>query len=372
MISFSHSVQGSPPHARGKVLEGAPPLVTGRITPARAGKRNIFPACLDKVRDHPRTRGEKYEFIILRNSIAGSPPHARGKDGRSIYQYLQEQDHPRTRGEKLLLRVVLMSLSGSPPHARGKVIFSAVSVDFDRITPARAGKSAYSFQAQRTGEDHPRTRGEKNHLRTADTDIGGSPPHARGKVLYQEHPDRVYGITPARAGKSRSPARISTITEDHPRTRGEKSVLKYPAHHLKGSPPHARGKVLRDASAHSWIRITPARAGKRPRLRSYHTQWRDHPRTRGEKSSPEWTICPKVGSPPHARGKESRATLAASAVGITPARAGKSTGKLIKGHPSQDHPRTRGEKSVFSFCRMKFGGSPPHARGKAHDMGDLW
>ena len=264
MISFSHSVQGSPPHARGKVLEGAPPLVTGRITPARAGKRNIFPACLDKVRDHPRTRGEKYEFIILRNSIAGSPPHARGKDGRYIYQYLQEQDHPRTRGEKLLLRVVLMSLSGSPPHARGKVIFSAVSVDFDRITPARAGKSAYSFQAQRTGEDHPRTRGEKNHLRTADTDIGGSPPHARGKVLYQEHPDRVYGITPARAGKSGVGRDYTGFSGDHPRTRGEKPIAGKDFNDYGGSPPHARGKVRAEISGSSPEGITPARAGKSP------------------------------------------------------------------------------------------------------------
>ena len=51
--------RGSPPHARGKVCGIVAPILSVRITPACAGKRE-FPVYFDyEYEDHPRMRGEK-------------------------------------------------------------------------------------------------------------------------------------------------------------------------------------------------------------------------------------------------------------------------------------------------------------------------
>ena len=49
--------------------------------------------------------------------------------------------------------------------------------------------------------------------------------------------------------------------------RGEKENAKEKKKEKKGSPPHARGKVLVNASPASMPRITPACAGKRRAIR---------------------------------------------------------------------------------------------------------
>ena len=55
---------GSPPHARGKVGEMRIGMVTLRITPACAGKRENVSDGLMSCGDHPRMRGEKSRGIL--------------------------------------------------------------------------------------------------------------------------------------------------------------------------------------------------------------------------------------------------------------------------------------------------------------------
>ena len=172
------------------------------------------------------------------------------------------EDHPRTRGEKTFMGAHLGGTLGSPPHARGKGVR-----DWDELP----GK--------------------------------GSPPHARGKAMASSTVPLIIGITPARAGKRKSPFRPLPGAEDHPRTRGEKMVaMLFSPPHI-GSPPHARGKEMARTSRECICRITPARAGKSNLLfDSEHTR-EDHPRTRGEKCHNFPRGNTLVGSPPHARGK---------------------------------------------------------------------
>ena len=69
-------------------------------------------------------------------------------------------------------------------------------------------------------------------------------------------------ITPARAGKSNVGHNFITLTQDHPRTRGEKPISILHWIKKRGSPPHARGKG-KSVFPHPKLRgITPARAGK--------------------------------------------------------------------------------------------------------------
>ena len=91
---------------------------------------------------------------------------------------------------------------GSPPHARGKVVGGLASVGGGRITPARAGKR-FSMRSRAAAlRDHPRTRGEKVIHCQRPHASGGSPPHARGKEHDSHRLITFTGITPARAGKS--------------------------------------------------------------------------------------------------------------------------------------------------------------------------
>ena len=151
--------------------------------------------------------------------------------------------------------------------------------------------------------DHPRLRGEKSGSSNPDSDISGSPPLTRGKVLLHLHRQREIRITPAYAGKSASEMGAVLKRKDHPRLRGEKYASFVPLFAPPGSPPLTRGKgccALADDYAE---RITPAYAGKRGRRGLDRFFRGDHPRLRGEKTLKMPTSLGSKGSPPLTRGK---------------------------------------------------------------------
>ena len=158
---------------------------------------------------------------------------------------------------------------------------------------------------------------------------------------------------------------------------------------ISGSPPHARGRQKSHQRRIPNLRITPACAGKTITPGRSGTPGRDHPRMRGEDSAsgpagrassrdhprmrgedldglgPEWRY---GGSPPHARGRRVPDIARPSFLGITPACAGK-TFSARKSEPrSRDHPRMRGEDSSGGISGPWEPGSPPHARGRPTGM----
>ncbi len=151
------------------------------------------------------------------------------------------------------------------------------------ITPAHAGKRLRRLRHTSYGQDHPRTRGEKDDLAPPTAGEAGSPPHTRGKVKKSHEFLDVVRITPAHAGK-RLPALLSVPLEG-------------------GSPPHTRGKESLSFDILLRIRITPAHAGKSVIFCTKRTRNWDHPRTRGEKSVSMYAQPSDLGSPPHTRGK---------------------------------------------------------------------
>ena len=151
------------------------------------------------------------------------------------------------------------------------------------ITPAHAGKRCHALQRAVLAEDHPRTRGEKpDSFRMAIFDKG-SPPRMRGKVAFRHHHALFLGITPAHAGKSVPRTRSIPAYKDHPRTRGEKTITPISFISHIGSPPHTRGKAAPVCGIMSAERITPAHAGKSLWMAHWCCKLQDHPRTRGEK-----------------------------------------------------------------------------------------
>ena len=89
----------------------------------------------------------------------------------------------------------------------------------------------------------------------------------------------------------------------------------------------------------------------------------DHPRLRGEYRMILGELSSAKGSPPLARGILHRFYIVIFDRGITPACAGNTTIASNRATHSQDHPRLRGEYSVFCFRFYRRIGSPPLARG---------
>ena len=106
---------------------------------------------------------------------------------------------------------------------RGKVANYTVRWQLLRITPAYAGKSGAPCTLYRWIEDHPRLCGEKCNFSTHASNLVGSPPPMRGKVLSLSPRIIIPGITPAYAGKRRITGNQNAGVWDHPRLCGEKT-----------------------------------------------------------------------------------------------------------------------------------------------------
>ena len=159
----------------------------------------------------------------------------------------------------------------------------------------------------------------------SDTQSGkGSPPRVRGKAEVCTEHSAVSGITPACAGKSGPNAQKDCFHRDHPRVCGEKLITGKALCYLAGSPPRVRGKVAREMSGQGSFGITPACAGKSTGKHSSPIIARDHPRVCGEKLHCRLGSGCFLGSPPRVRGKDHELLYGLAGMGITPACAGKS------------------------------------------------
>ena len=125
-----------------------------------------------------------------------------------------------------------------------------------------------------------------------------------------------------------------------------------------------RGKVYPGLSLRQVSGITPAYAGKRSgRFPAGLRRW-DHPRVCGEKWHRRARPVVSLGSPPRVRGKVQQQYDNIQKERITPAYAGKS-GELCNGEFCiRDHPRVCGEKDKAAEKAQHLRGSPPPARGK--------
>ena len=334
---------GSPPHARGRLGSEALADFKDRITPACAGKTPTRREMDLTVTDHPRMRGEDAEKALADMRGEGSPPHARGrraaptasrdfaritpacagKTQRACLPVREQPDHPRMRGEDYEFDATGICGKGSPPHARGRHRGDYRAYVSKGITPACAGKTQIATYPRPFARDHPRMRGEDCVVDKWLYRRFGSPPHARGRLAGKSGSAKSNRITPACAGKTAFSKWASTV--------------------FAGSPPHARGRLCRRPVSVSHSRITPACAGKTT-LEIYvcHTS-RDHPRMRGEDGAHFAFDGVNDGSPPHARGRPFQRAVDTENGRITPACAGKTWVLLPCGLYGGDHPRMRGE-----------------------------
>ena len=166
-------------------------------------------------------------------------------------------------------------------------------------------------------------RGEDNADIYHYSSLKGSPPHARGRLKLEVTKDPITRITPACAGKTSWSRPGTSTARDHPRLRGEDRRRRKVACMIHGSPPPARGRRGFGEWRRRRGRITPACAGKTPSLFRDTIRGMDHPRMRGEDRRLVPINTTKRGSPPHARGRRHSGDGGESTAWITPACAGK-------------------------------------------------
>ena len=127
-----------------------------------------------------------------------------------------------------------------------------------------------------------------------------------------------------------------------------------------------RGKVVDYRAEYTAVGITPACAGKSANtIADMPGDW-DHPRACGEKRPSTSAVGTFPGSPPRMRGKVLKQLIVDSVDGITPAYAGKRPGWADSGCQRGDHPCVCGEKRFASASLDAYWGSPPRMRGKVH------
>ncbi len=180
-----------------------------------------------------------------------------------------------------------------------------------------------------------------------------------------ESPERALqrGTTPARAGTTGRPDRADPRRWDHPRTRGDHPNIRLRPNAARGPPPHARGPLICTFGYEDDPGTTPARAGTTLGPPGPELERGDHPRTRGDHSSPPLSAMVRTGPPPHARGPPHEGAARDLRVGTTPARAGTTGAPSCGARSAWDHPRTRGDHPVPPSESSGLRGPPPHARG---------
>ena len=174
---------------------------------------------------------------------------------------MEQWDHPRLRGEQRSRAQRGGMMQGSPPLARGTAGKAPREKQSRGITPACAGNRLYSYSRSPSHRDHPRLRGEQLTGSFTILSLKGSPPLARGTAKSDCQEIKAFRITPACAGNSTASAVIATANRDHPRLRGEQALNIGVGSVDKGSPPLARGTVIRCSASSQGTGITPACAG---------------------------------------------------------------------------------------------------------------
>ena len=157
------------------------------------------------------------------------------------------------------------------------------------------------------------------------------------------HDHRQARIIPAYAGSTTLEILADPSQRDHPRIRGEHLVTCISDARRAGSSPHTRGAPGFGAVVDPESGIIPAYAGSTEMLTCFLRSPKDHPRIRGEHSLFLLIQALRRGSSPHTRGARTEQVAHEPAGGIIPAYAGSTPGVNLRGVSFTDHPRIRGE-----------------------------
>ena len=151
--------EGSPPRVRGAAIDVPKASIAPGIIPAHAGNSHKGRACSRGLRDHPRACGEQVPWSTYTSSLVGSSPRARGtslaglrvlpavgiipaRAGSSLSaaeSSRRARGHPRVCGEQSLSSNKNLQVQGSSPRVRGAAGPHRLPSRQPGIIPACAG-----------------------------------------------------------------------------------------------------------------------------------------------------------------------------------------------------------------------------------------
>jgi len=377
---------GSSPLARG----GLPPCDRqarlGGLIPARAGRTLMRRGFGDLGAAHPRSRGADRCQRPTNARASGSSPLARGgptrmggphmgdglipaRAGRTLRRAVPtslDRAHPRSRGADEAHIIGAVTFDGSSPLARGGPNDALRSLTQGRLIPARAGRTVLSCRRRWIGTAHPRSRGADPEPDGAADACQGSSPLARGGLPDHRSSPMLPRLIPARAGRTCSVIAASVALGAHPRSRGADDLRVVRDGRPDGSSPLARGGPWPADSAGDALGLIPARAGRTSASSAGAWAMRAHPRSRGADDLIATAGTTSGGSSPLARGGRLLVRSSGRLGGLIPARAGR-TGSLAWGATAElAHPRSRGADARLRVRHSGISGSSPLARGGHH------
>ena len=112
--------------------------------------------------------------------------------------------------------------------------------------------------------EHPRARGDNTIVPCHSSIVNGSPPRTRGQLHTVNDVFAVFRLTPAKAGTTWSRPPLSSGNPAHPRKRRAMSLQSLQRIASYGSTPHARGQQQRASNASlSMCGSPPRKRGQR-------------------------------------------------------------------------------------------------------------
>ena len=211
---------------------------------------------------------------------------------------------------------------------------------------------------------HPRVCGENGRMGRRLRDPLGSSPRVRGKQRRFFLVFAVAGLIPARAGKTTRAGTALGPAPAHPRACGENQAHAIRQRLVRGSSPRVRGKLEVAADDGPAVGLIPARAGKTGGRPLPAFGFWAHPRACGENPTSPADEDSSVGSSPRVRGKQASVKLLKSIGGLIPARAGKTKTSTAPTLWTPAHPRACGENVGPRIPVRGRLGSSPRVRGK--------
>ena len=147
-------------------------------------------------------------------------------------------------GKDLSYCEILEQWTGSPPRVRERLFCAFDPRTHDGITPACAGKTKSPSNSRTRRWDHPRVCGKDIGCNRFPGDFPGSPPRVRERPGKLVPASVEQGITPACAGKTQISAWQKLCLGDHPRVCGKDVLKLLRTLAQEGSPPRVRERPL--------------------------------------------------------------------------------------------------------------------------------
>ena len=189
--------------------------------------------------------------------------------------------YPRRHGGNARLLIELRSVMGLSPQARGKQVWDQVGDQVWGPIPAGTGETVVGCRGVQPLRAYPRRHGGNEGENDMKLIAQGLSPQARGKLQNSSGNLQVTGPIPAGTGETAFPATGSRPAKAYPRRHGGNAAEYVPSPTSQGLSPQARGKLMANLFPAQARGPIPAGTGETKRGDTIHSGKWAYPRRHG-------------------------------------------------------------------------------------------